>query len=69
MALSLWWGRLFGLFGIAYATVVAFMVDRIILVGYNWVKLNIPIYKYVDIKSYVFYNVCLVIGFIISLQY
>ena len=67
--LSWWWGSLFGLQGVAYAAVAAFMVDRVILVYYNWKKLGIAPTQYVDINSYVWYNILLVIGFVVSLSY
>ncbi len=67
--LSWWWGQLFGLRGVAYAAVVAFMVDRLILIFYNWKKLGIHPVEYVDLKSYLLYNIALVIGFVVSLQY
>ncbi len=69
LALSLWWGKLFGLHGVAYAAVVAFMVDRIILIIYNWKILKIPLSKYVDLKIYLFYNFLLIIGFLFSLNF
>lgn len=68
-ALSWWWGSVFGLRGVAYAAVAAFMVDRLILIFYNWKKLSIKPSEYVDIKSYLIYNLLLVVGFIVSLQY
>lgn len=68
-ALSWWWGSEFGLRGVAYAAVVAFMVDRLILFFYNWKKLGISPTKYIDVKSYLIYNFLLVAGFIIALQF
>ena len=68
-ALSWWWGSLFGLRGVAYATAVAFMVDRLILVGYNWKVLNIPPQRYIHLKSYLLYNFLLIVVFFVSLQF
>ena len=67
--LSWWWGSAFGLRGVAYASVVAFMVDRLILIFYNWKKLGIRPAEYIDFNSYLIYNFLLVVGFIISLQF
>ena len=67
--LSWWWGSLFGLRGVAYAAVVAFFVDRVILVFYNWKTLKIPPRKYIHLPSYLFYNFLLVVVFLISLQF
>ncbi len=69
IALSYWLGLLFGLDGIAYAAVLAFMVDRIILIWYNWKVLQISPGRYVDWKIYLAYNAALVIVFLVSLQY
>ncbi|MEO1261116.1 MAG: hypothetical protein AAFZ15_20105 [Bacteroidota bacterium] len=69
VALSWWWGGLFGLRGVAYATAVAFMTDRLILIFYNWKVLNIPPQKYIHLKSYLIYNLLLVVFFFISLSF
>ena len=69
VALSWWWGSLFGLRGVAYATAVAFMVDRLILIFYNWKVLNIPPQKYIHLKSYLLYNLLLISVFFISLNF
>ena len=68
-ALSWWWGQAFGLRGVAYASVVAFLIDRAILIFHNWKILKIPSTKYVNLKSYLIYNLLLVTGFIIALQF
>ncbi len=68
LALSLWWGKQYGLYGIAFAAVVSFMVDRVILIVYNWRILKIPLNKYFDLKTYLIYNILLIIGFIVSFQ-
>ena len=68
VALSWWWGTSFGLQGVAFAAVAAFMVDRIVLLYYNWKILKIPLTKYVDVKSYLSYNALLLVGFLISMQ-
>lgn len=66
-ALSWWWGSSFGIRGVAYAAVVAFMVDRIILIFYNWKTLGIKPSEYIDLKSYLINNSFLIIGFSISI--
>lgn len=66
--LSLWWGRKYGLQGVAWASVVAFMVDRVVLLWYNWKVLKVPPHHYVDWKNWLGYNLLLVIAFFISLQ-
>lgn len=69
IALSYWLGLSFGMDGIAYAAVLAFMVDRLILIWYNWKMLQIPPSRYLDWKIYLAYNAALVIVFLVSLQY
>ena len=69
VALSSWWGSQFGLRGVAYATAVAFMVDRLILIFYNWKILNIPPKKYIHLNSYLLYNLLLITVFFISLSF
>lgn len=69
VALSGWWGRLFGLEGVAWAAVAAFMVDRIVLIFYNWRVLKIPPGNYIDWKNWLVYNALLVAVFLVSLQF
>ncbi len=67
-ALSWWWGKIFGLQGVAFAAVASFVVGRIILIGYNWRVLKIPPGAYVDWRTYLIYNGLLVGVFLVSLQ-
>ena len=67
-ALSWWWGQIFGLAGVAFAAVVAFVVDRVMLIWYNWKVLKIPPGQYVDWRTYLIYNVLMVGVFLVSLQ-
>ncbi|MCU0348682.1 MAG: hypothetical protein MUC59_17215 [Saprospiraceae bacterium] len=69
VALSYWWGQLFGLEGVAWAAVAAFMVDRVILLWYNWQVLGVPASNYVDWKTWTTYNLILVAAFWVSLQF
>jgi hypothetical protein len=69
LMLSYWLGTRFGLEGIAYAAILAFMVDRLILLFYNWKALGIHPGRYVDWKNYLAYNAALVAVFLVSLQY
>lgn len=66
--LSFWWGKAFGLEGIAWAAVAAFMVDRVVLLWYNWRVLKIVPSAYVDWKVWAGYNLLLGAIFLISLQ-
>lgn len=67
VVLSLWWGQWFGTAGLAFAAVVAFGVDRIMLIVYNQRVLGIPSSDYVDWKVYFLYNSLLLLVFLLSL--
>ena len=56
----------FGMAGIAFASVIAFMIERIILITYNRRKHNIRLSQYCDVRSYAFYLVILIGSFALS---
>ncbi len=68
VGLSFWWGKSFGLEGIAWAAVAAFMVDRAVLIWYNWQVLKISPREYIHWKTWGTYNLLLAAIFLISLQ-
>ncbi len=68
IGLSFWWGITFGLEGIAWAAVTAFMVDRVILIWYNWKHLGVSPSSYIDWKIWAGYNLLLFATFLISMQ-
>lgn len=68
VALSWWWGNEYGLNGIAWAAVVSFALERVVLVFYLWKWLKIAPKKYIDIPSYLGWNLLLFIGFFISMN-
>ena len=67
LTLSIYWVADYGLEGIAFATVCAYFVNKIILIGYNFIRFKIPLTAYINWKTYIFYNLTLVIFFWISL--
>jgi O-antigen/teichoic acid export membrane protein len=69
LLLSIWWSQLFGIEGIVYATIVAFLLNKILLILYNHYKYDIPLHRYLDLKIYFAFNLSLLICFYISLQY
>ncbi|MBI5913823.1 MAG: hypothetical protein HY842_00460, partial [Bacteroidetes bacterium] len=69
VALSGWWGSVFGLEGVAWAAVAAFMVDRVVLIFYNWRVLKIAPGSYIDWKNWLVYNALLVAVFLVSQQF
>ena len=66
--LSWWWGTEYGLHGIAWAAVVAFAFERVILVTYTWKWLGIRPGKYIHVPSYIGWNILLFGGFWLSLN-
>ncbi|MBK8563767.1 MAG: hypothetical protein IPN76_10610 [Saprospiraceae bacterium] len=67
--LSFWWGKKWGLEGIAWAAVVAFLVDRLVLLWYNWRVLGIETTRYVDWKNWLLFNALLFVAFYVSTLY
>ncbi len=67
--LSFWWGKKWGLEGIAWAAVVAFMVDRLMLLWYNWRTLGIAPKQYINWKNWVLWNAALIAIFLVSNLY
>ena len=61
-------GRSFGLVGIAMGSVLAFFVDRIYLIIYNWKKLGIHPSSYINWRVYLVYNALLIAAYCISFQ-
>ncbi len=66
LSLSLYWVQVYGLEGIAFATVVAYMVNKILLIGYVHFKMGIPFNQYVNFKNYVCWNLVLVVVFLLT---
>ena len=66
IVLSLIWVKSFGLIGIAFASVIAFLVFKIMLITFNYRQLNIPVTRYISIGKYFGYNLLLFASFILS---
>ena len=66
VGLSLFLMSKYGLYGIAFATVVAFFTQKIILIYYNWKVLKVPINAYLDVPKYIFLTLTLYATFILS---
>ena len=59
--------RYFGLQGIAFATVIAFFIQKIILIVYNKKALGVSISDYLDVNKYILYSLLLYGSFALSL--
>jgi O-antigen/teichoic acid export membrane protein len=64
--LSFWWVQYWGVYGLAMATVVAYFIQKILLVLYNSRINHIPLRQYLPIKWYVIYVSFMVVAFLIS---
>ncbi|MCD6346395.1 MAG: polysaccharide biosynthesis C-terminal domain-containing protein, partial [Bacteroidales bacterium] len=65
VGLSLIFVQLFGLMGVAYATLAAYLLERIILVVYVRVILGIKLSQYTMIRKHLLWSGILIISFII----
>jgi len=66
LGLSLYLVQTHGLAGIAFATVIAYLLNKIILIGYVHFKFQIPLTDYLPVKSYFFYTIFLAFSFLIA---
>jgi len=66
LSLSLYLVQDYGLEGIAFATVIAYLVNKIVLIAYVHHTFKIQLSQYLNIKHYFFYNILLGFLFLIS---
>ena len=59
--LSLWFVQIWGMEGVAYATVLAFLLEKIYLAFAVWRQVNIPVTKYLNISRHLSYSLLLLI--------
>lgn len=57
VVLSLYLVNYFGISGVALATVIAFMIEKLILSLFLYKKFNVSIFNFVNIRWYLFYSV------------
>jgi peptidoglycan biosynthesis protein MviN/MurJ (putative lipid II flippase) len=67
IVLSLVLMRYFGLAGISFATVLAFMISKLYLLWVIWKKNGIHPSHYLDLKYYAMYTLALYLAFGLSL--
>ncbi|MCX7862950.1 MAG: polysaccharide biosynthesis C-terminal domain-containing protein [Bacteroidales bacterium] len=65
LLLSIWMMYLWGIFGIAVATFIAFLIEKFVLSLFVFNKLNIGLNRYVSIKWFLFYSLILLATFVI----
>ncbi|MGC9332376.1 MAG: polysaccharide biosynthesis C-terminal domain-containing protein, partial [Bacteroidales bacterium] len=61
VGLSIWFIQIMGIVGVAYATVIAYMVQKIILIAYLWVRKKIHPAQYIPISSWIGWSVVLML--------
>jgi len=64
--LSYWWMQMWGVYGLAMATVVAYFIQKAILIFYNSWYNGIPVTRYLSVKMYLFYCFASVITFLLT---
>jgi O-antigen/teichoic acid export membrane protein len=64
--MALYYGRNgLGTVGVALATLIVYIIGKIILVGYVWVKMNIKPTEYIPVRVYALYSALLGILFVL----
>jgi Na+-driven multidrug efflux pump len=53
-----------GIKGIAFATIIAYMIQKIVWIVYNDKKLNIKFNEYVPVRIFIFYSITTIIAFL-----
>jgi len=62
---SIWFVNIYGIVGVALATVLAYLLSKIIMIAYNYYILGIDPEEYIPVKWYAFYSSVLAIVFIL----
>ena len=65
VSLSLYLTQFYGIVGVAVATAIVFLVEKIVLAGYNFFKLKIKPQEYIPLGWYFFYSFLIVLIFIL----
>lgn len=61
--LMLKWG--YGLPGVAFSTLVVYIISKAFLIGYLWFKMNIRPSEYIPVRLYAFYSVLIIVVFVL----
>ncbi len=67
--LSFWWMQIWGVYGLALATVASYFVQKIILIYYNYRFNGITLSHYIDVRSYLGYCFASILVFIITIKF
>ncbi len=55
----------YGIVGVAVATVIVYVIEKLVLVAYNYFKLGIKPNEYIPIGWYVFYSLLITLIFVL----
>ncbi len=66
VCLSFWWVQYWGVYGLAMATVVAYFIQKLILIIYNKRVNHISLTQYLPVKWYLIYSSIMILSFFIS---
>lgn len=66
ITLSLILIRYYGIYGVAAATVMVYIVEKIMLIGFNQFYLRIPASKYIPLREYIVYAVATLLTFAVA---
>lgn len=65
VCLSLLFVRIWGLPGVAYATVVAYLFEKVVLMGFVSKSCNLSVSSYLNVSRHVLYSLLLVLEFVV----
>lgn len=68
IVLSYWWLQYWGFYGLAAGTIIAFSIQKVVLIIYNYRKNGIGLTEYVAIKPFLIYSILLIITFFLTLK-
>jgi O-antigen/teichoic acid export membrane protein len=57
------WG--YNIVGVAFATFIVYLIGKIFLVGYLWIKMKIKPFEYIPLKIYMLYSSLLIVLFVL----
>ena len=63
--LSLFLIKYYGTVGVALATVIVFIIEKVLLVAYNYFVLKIRPNLYIPVKTYLVYTILIILEFVL----
>ncbi len=66
IGLSIWWIHHLGLAGVALATVVAFLLEKVLMVCYVYFREKVPLQQYIPLRTFILSTCALVGTFVLT---